>query len=118
MNNEIKKEQTIKDFTDLNVWKEGHSLVLAIYKLCKNFPKEELFALSSQMKRSAVSVTSNIAEGFGRKSYKEKVQFYYLSNGSLVELKNQLIVAKDIGYIDEKLFQETLRQLVLTQKIL
>lgn len=108
----------IKDFTDLNTWKEGHKLVLFTYRICKLFPKEELFALASQMKRASTSVTSNLAEGFGRKSYKEKVQFYYLSNGSLVELKNQLIIARDVGYIDKPLFMEGLKQVNLTQQLL
>ncbi len=60
----------IKNFTDLNAWKESHKLVLEIYKVTKNFPKEEIFGLSSQIKRAAISVTSNIAEGFGRFSKK------------------------------------------------
>ena len=78
----------IKSFTDLKVWQEGHALVILFYKIAKKFPKDELYSLTNQMKRAAVSVTSNIAEGFGRQSYKEKVQFYYLAQGSLIELKN------------------------------
>ena len=86
MNHEPNK---IREFTDLIVWQETHKLVLLVYKTTKYFPKEEVFALTSQMRRSAVSIPSNIAEGFGRHSYKEKVQFYYLAHGSLLELKNQ-----------------------------
>jgi len=64
--------KNIKTFTDLVVWQEAHELVLAIYKITKNFPKEEMYGLVSQMRRAVISVTSNIAEGFSRRSYKEK----------------------------------------------
>jgi len=74
----------IEEFTDLIVWQEGHKLVLQIYKITKLFPKEETYSLTDQMRRAAVSVTSNIAEGFGRQGMKEKVQFYFLAKGSLV----------------------------------
>jgi four helix bundle protein len=89
----------IKSFTDLNAWREGHSLVLLIYKITRSFPKDEIYCLVSQMRRAAISITSNIAEGFGRHGYREKIQFYYLAQGSLLELKNQILVAKDVGYI-------------------
>lgn len=89
----------IKEFTDLNVWKYGHELVLSIYKI--EFPKSELFALEDQIKRAVVSVTSNIAEGFGRQTIREKVQFFYQAHGSLTEVKNQLIIARDLEYINE-----------------
>ncbi|MFZ2190432.1 MAG: four helix bundle protein, partial [Candidatus Magasanikiibacteriota bacterium] len=94
MNNELGK---IKKFTDLNAWKEGHKLVLQIYEITRNFSKEELFILVSQMKRCDVSITSNIAEGFGRQSYKEKIQFYFIALGSVTELQNQLLISKDVG---------------------
>src|SRR3989344_1432910 len=96
-----KETPKIKDFTDLLAWREGHTLVLLIYKLTKGFPREEAFGLVSQMRRAAGSITSNIAEGFGRHGYKEKVQFYYLAQGSLIELKNQILIAKDVGYISK-----------------
>jgi four helix bundle protein len=77
----------IKEFTDLRVWQEAHKLVLFIYKNTGSFPTDEKFGLKNQMRRTAVSVTSNIAEGFRRHGYKEKIQFYYLAQGSLTELK-------------------------------
>lgn len=92
----------IKEFTDLIVWQEGHRMVVDIYKVTKKFPKEETFSLIDQMRRSAVSVTSNIAEGFGRHTYKEKIQFYYQAQGSLTELKNQLFISRDVGYLKEE----------------
>lgn len=85
--NKILKNKKIKSFTDLKAWKEGHKLVLLIYQITKDFPENEIYLLTSQIRRAASSITANIAEGFGRKSYKEKIQFYYKSQGSLNELK-------------------------------
>jgi four helix bundle protein len=96
----------IRTFTDLIVWQSGHKLVLEIYHLTKKFPKDEIYSLVSQMRRAAVSITSNIAEGFGRQGYKEKIQFYYLAQGSLIELKNLILIAKDVGYINSNNFDE------------
>lgn len=90
----------IREFTDLKVWQEGHRLVILVYKITENFPKRENYLLIDQMRRSAASITANIAEGFGRRSYKEKIQFYYLSQGSLTELKNYIFIAKDVGYLN------------------
>jgi len=81
-------------FTDLNTWKEGHKLVLMVYKTTDKFPSKETFSLIDQMRRAAVSLTSNIAEGFTRAGIKEKIQFYLMAKGSLTELQNQLYVAK------------------------
>ena len=88
----------IKEFTDLYAWQKGHQLVLEIYKLTKKFPTNEMYGLCDQLKRASVSITSNIAEGFGRQGIKEKIQFYYLANGSTTEVKNQLLIARDVGY--------------------
>jgi len=90
----------IKSFTDLKTWQEGHKLVILVYKITKKLPKEEIYSLIDQMRRAASSITSNIAEGFGRRGYKEKIQFYYLAQGSLTELKNQILIAKDVGYLN------------------
>ena len=111
-------EQKIKEFTDLIVWKEGHKLVILIYSLTKKFPKEEIFGLTSQMNRAVVSVTSNIAEGFGRQGYREKIQFYYVAQGSLIELTNQIYVAKDVGILNEIEFKKILIQIEQTHKLL
>ena len=89
----------IKSFTDLIVWQKGHALVLEIYKITSFFPKEELYGLTSQIKRAIISVTSNLAEGFVRHSKKEKVQFYYVSLGSITEVQNHLIIARDLHFI-------------------
>lgn len=108
----------IKEFTDLIVWQKGHKLVLAIYLITKKFPREELFGLTSQMRRAAVSITSNIAEGFGRKGFKEKIQFYYLAQGSLTELRNQLILSRDVGYFDKGTFSDIEASLIEVHRLL
>jgi len=108
----------IQSFTDLKVWQEAHKLVLLVYKLTKNFPREEIFGLVSQTRRAAVSITSNIAEGFSRQSYKEKLQFYYIALGSLTELQNQLLLAKDLNYLKQKEFDEFTEQTTSVHKLL
>ena len=115
MNNETLK---INSFKDLNAWKEGHSLVLMVYEATKGFPKDELFGLTNQMRRAAVSITSNIAEGFSRQSYKEKAHFYYLAQGSNTELQNQLLIAKDVKYLSESDFNSIVNQSTTTHKII
>ncbi len=114
MNHEARK---INSFVDLNAWQEGHKLVLQIYGITKKFPAIENFGLISQMQRSAVSITSNIAEGFGRQTFKDKVHFYYIASGSLLELHNQLIIAKDLKYISVEEFNKIGNQLIVTHKI-
>jgi len=107
----------IKSFTDLNAWKEGHKLVLLIYKITKEFPKEERYSLVDQMRRAVVSVTSNIAEGFSRESFKEKVQFYATAKASLTELQNQLLISKDVDYLNQEKFSEAANQSVIVHKL-
>ncbi|OGH34216.1 MAG: hypothetical protein A3B38_03595 [Candidatus Levybacteria bacterium RIFCSPLOWO2_01_FULL_36_13] len=108
----------IKSFTDLNGWNEGHKLAVLIYSITKTFPKEETYSLVDQMRRAAASVTANIAEGFGRQTYKEKLQFYYMAQGSLTELKNFILIAKDVGYLKEKDFKSLVERSNLTHKLL
>ena len=91
----------ITRFTDLVAWKEAHKLVLMSYKLLNKFPKNETFALCDQIRRCAVSISANIAEGFSRHGRKEKSQFYHISKGSLTELENHFLIAKDLNYINE-----------------
>lgn len=107
----------IQFFTDLDAWKEGHKLVIHVYSLSKKFPKSELFALSNQLRRAAVSITSNIAEGFGRDSYKEKSHFYSIASGSLTEVQNQLMIARDVGYINIEEFDKIFNQSTVVSRI-
>lgn len=91
---------------DLNAWKESLILVRRIYEITGLFPKDELYGLSPQMRRAAVSIPSNIAEGAARTSSKEFIQFVNISRGSLSELETQLLIARDLGYIaqDQSIF--------------
>lgn len=111
-------EGKITYFTDLNAWKQAHQLVLMVYKLTKGFPKDEIFGLVNQMRRCAVSITSNIAEGFSRNSYKDKLHFFTIAQGSNTELQNQLLIARDIEYIDKESFSEIANQSVRVHKLL
>jgi four helix bundle protein len=88
-----------KTFEDLVVWQKAHDLVINIYKMTKLYPSEEKFGLTSQMRRSAVSVPANIAEGFAKRGIKDKCNFYNIAQGSLEELKYYLILSKDLGYL-------------------
>lgn len=108
----------IKSFTDLDAWKEGHTLLLTIYKITRLFPDEEKFCFVDQMRRSSLSITSNIAEGFSRRSNKEKSQFYYTALGSVTELQNQLLASRDLGYITSITFRGIAQQTVTVNKLL
>jgi len=98
----------MKDYKELEVWKKGISLVLNIYETTKNFPKDERYALTDQIKRAAVSIPSNIAEGASRNTTKEFVQFLYIALGSASELETQMIIAEKLCYTknDQTLYSE------------
>jgi len=89
----------ILHFRQLEAWRESHQLVLMAYQVTKGFPGDERFGLVSQMRRAAVSVSANIAEGFKRRGIQDKIRFYNESEGSLEELKYFFILSKDLGYI-------------------
>ena len=101
MSNWRKMEEKIKSFKDLRIWQKGIEIVTDIYTLTKKFPKEELFSLTSQLRRSAISIPSNIAEGFKRFHNKEYKQFLFITLGSCAELETQIIIAKELKYINE-----------------
>jgi four helix bundle protein len=94
-----------ENYRNLIAWQKAKSLALDVYRCTRRFPKDEIYGLSSQMRRAAVSVPSNIAEGKGRYSQKEFVQFLYHARGSLLELETQLSIARDLEYIDQPLFE-------------
>lgn len=108
----------IQKFTDLNVWREAHVFVIEIYKITKEFPSEEKFGLISQMRRCAVSITSNIAEGFGRNTAKDKVRFYSIAKGSLFELQSQLYIAKDLNFIQQEYIDNSDEKIELISKLI
>jgi len=118
MNQEVENFKKIAKFTDLIAWQEGHKLVLLIYQITKDFPKEEIYGLISQMRRAAVSITSNLAEGFSRRSSKDKNNFYTMSLTSLIELQNQLLISKDVSYLTKETFLKIADQSVTTQKLI
>jgi len=91
----------IKGHRDLNVWKKSLDLVEELYKCTRDFPKEESYSLTSQIRRSAISIPSNIAEGAARNSKKEFIQFLYIALGSTAELETQLIISGRLGYLKE-----------------
>jgi four helix bundle protein len=108
----------IKNFTDLNAYKEAHKLVLIIYKVTNKFPKEEKYSLIDQMRRAVVSITSNIAEGFSRNTIKDKCQFYTLAQGSLTELQSQLLISRDLSYITKEDFNQIANLTVTVNKLI
>lgn len=113
----------LKSYKDLIVWQKSIQLVKEVYRLTTNFPKDEIYGLSSQMKRAAISIPSNIAEGYSRKGIKEYSHFLHIAYGSSTELETQIIIAKElyknIDYNDaESLLEEVLKMLnVITEKL-
>jgi len=108
----------IRSFVDLDAWKEAHKFVLMIYNATKDFPSEEKFGLANQMRWAGVSITSNIAEGFSRQSRKEKFQFYSMAKGSVTEIQNQLLIARDVGYLEGEDFNKLTEQSVKVAKLI
>lgn len=90
----------IKTYKDLVVWQKAHNLVLSVYRITEKYPKHELFALTSQIRRAAISVSANLVEGFRRQSIKDSINFYNMSDASLEELKYHLLLLKDLNYIN------------------
>ena len=106
----------IETFEDLVVWKKTHALVLEIYRMTRDYPKDEKFSLVSQMRRAAVSIAANIAEGFKKRTLRDKSNFYNISQGSLEELRYYLILSADLGYLkpneDLKVFTEEIGRML------
>jgi four helix bundle protein len=109
---------TITSFEDLTVWQESQSLAVAVYKLTKQFPQDELFAMTSQLRRAASSISANIAEGFGRSSTNDKLHFYTMAYGSLLEVKNFLYLAEKLDYIKKPELNQLIDHTVVCQKLI
>ena len=105
------------DYTELDVWKYSREMVKLVYKITKSFPNEELYGLTNQIRRSAVSVPSNIAEGVGRQSNKETIHFLYIAKGSLQEVETQLYLSFDLEFISKESLNSILEK-VISNKIL
>jgi four helix bundle protein len=108
----------IRDFTDLETWRFARRLRVEVYRICRSFPKDETFGLASQLRRAAVSVTANIAEGFGRYSYQENIQFCRQSRGSVYELRDHFTTALDAGYITKEQYAVMDRQAISVIKLI
>jgi four helix bundle protein len=108
----------IKSFTDLIAWRQAHDLVLGIYKFSEKFPQKEMFGITNQIRRAAVSITSNVAEGFSRISKKDKFHFYSMALGSLTELQSQLLVTRDLKYLISKDFDNLAEKSIRVSKLI
>lgn len=112
------KSGSIAKFSDLQAWQSAHQLRLQVYKLTKRFPKEEQFALSSQLRRASTSIASCIAEGFSRRTARDKSHYYIMSQGSLTEVQDQLVLARDLKYITQDEFHHIADLTILTHKLI
>ena len=100
----------MKTYREFIAWQKSMSFVTNIYKMTQSFPKEESFGLTSQIRRSAISIPSNFAEGFGRKGNKEFLRFINIAIGSLYECQTQLEISKNIGYLNADEFETSFNQ--------
>lgn len=108
----------MRDFQQLAIWQRSHAITLKVYSYSQSFPPSELYGLTSQMRRSASSVPTNIAEGCGRSSNAELNRFLIIASGSASELQYQTILAKDLGYLSENLFKELEGEIIEVRKML
>jgi four helix bundle protein len=108
----------INSYRDLDVWKQSRQLVKSVYQLSRSFPKEEQFGLTNQLRRAAISVPSNIAEGSGRNHSKDSIQFFFIARGSLYEIETQLIISSDLEYISDSHLKEVLEQVTRCKKLI
>ena len=106
------------DYTKLDVWLESRKLANIIYNISKQFPKEEIYGLTNQMRRCAISIPSNIAEGCGRQTSKDTIQFLHVSRGSLYELETQCFIALDQNYMSEAQFNQTFELIQSCKRLL
>ena len=106
------------EYYNLDVWVESRLLSVKIYNLTKNFPKEEQFGLTSQIRRCSISVPSNIAEGCGRNTAKDTIRFLYIARGSLYELETQLFLSSDLGFIKKSELDDVLEHVVVCKKLI
>ena len=108
----------MKDFRTLKIWEKSHGFVLEIYKITSSFPKQELYALTSQVQRAAVSIPTNIAEGCGKDSDAELGRYFKIAMGSSSELEYLLLLTRDLGYLVDKEYQDLSANLVEIRKML
>jgi four helix bundle protein len=108
----------LKDFKELRVWSKAHELTMLVYRLTRAFPRDEVYGLTSQVRRSAASIGANIAEGCGRHSDGEMTRFLQIARGSASETEYHLLLAKDLGFLQETDFQVAEQAVVVVQRML
>lgn len=108
----------MKDFKELKVWTKAHQLTLHLYTMTRDFPREEVYGLTSQMRRAAISIAANIAEGCGRRSDGELTRFLQIARGSASELEYHLLLARDLGFFDREEHKKTEAELAEVQRML
>lgn len=113
----LSEEPKIRSFSQLNAWKKAHELVLSVYRATDQFPRSEIFALSSQLRRASISISSNIAEGFSRRTKADKISFYHIALGSCTEVQNQPLIARDHKYITDELFDSSVALTIDVNKL-
>jgi four helix bundle protein len=108
----------LKNYKDLKVWQKAYKLCINIYKITSNFPTEEIYCLTSQIRRSSISIPSNTAEGYGRGTIKEYIRFLYVAYGSYCELETQLLLSYDLGYMIQENEDELLENAKEVERML
>ena len=108
----------MKDFRDLKVWDRTHRLTLQVYRVTKGFPREELYGLTGQIRRCSASIAANIAEGCGRRGNGEFHRFLQIASGSASELDYQLLLARDLGFLEDGTYQEVYKGLAELRRML
>jgi len=108
----------VHDFKDLRVWAKAHELTITVYRATREFPREELFGITSQMRRASSSIGANIAESCGRRSDGELTRFLHIARGSAVEVENHFLLARDLKYLQENACTELVKQVDAVQRML
>lgn len=111
-------DSRVKEFEDLEVWQEAQLFAVEIYSVTKSFPKDEVYGITSQIRRAASSVSANIAEGFGRSTTNDKLHFYTIAYGSLLETKNFLYLAQKLNYIERDIVDSLIEHSIVCQKLI
>ena len=110
--------EMLKSYKDLNVWQKAYELCLKIYSITAQFPKEEKYGLTSPIRRSAVSIPSNIAEGYGRKTTADYIRMLYIAYGSVCELETQILLTGDLGFIEKGQLDIRIREIAEIERML
>ncbi|MEW6101604.1 MAG: four helix bundle protein [Candidatus Omnitrophota bacterium] len=110
--------QNIRNFFDLDAWKKAHDFILEVYQITERFPRQELYGITSQIRRAASSISANIAEGFSRYHFNDKIRFYHNARGSVSETQNFLFLSKDLSFLNNTEFQKLFELSEETNKLI